>query len=276
MSMTWNGASPPPSPSYGPMSAVRILFRGTAVLATIAAGLMFFLPLRLIEQLIFGPMRPYTSWVTQSVCRLSLFWFGIKSYRSGNPMIHYGASVANHSSWLDIFVLNASDRIIFVSKSEVSNWPGIGFLARVTGTLFIARNPRAAKLQALLLKDRLLLGQRLLFFPEGTSTDGQLVLPFKTSLFASLLESQNENNLYVQPISIIYHSAQGQNIRTYGWWGDMNFGGHLLKILALQQHGSVEVVYHPPLSVAKFSDRKTLARATETKVRSGHTIRCKG
>ena len=122
----------------------------------------------------------------------------------------------------------------------------------------------------------LLLGQRLLFFPEGTSTDGQLVLPFKTSLFASLLESQNENNLYVQPISIIYHSAQGQNIRTYGWWGDMNFGGHLLKILALQQHGSVEVVYHPPLSVSKFSDRKTLARATETKVRSGHTIRCKG
>jgi lyso-ornithine lipid O-acyltransferase len=97
-------------------------------------------------------------------------------------MQHKGALVANHASWLDIFTLNACDRIYFVSKSEVAGWPGIGWLARATGTVFINRQGREAQMQKLLFEARLRAGHRLLFFPEGTSTDGQRVLDFKSTL----------------------------------------------------------------------------------------------
>ena len=95
--------------------------------------------------------------------------------------------VANHASWLDIFALNAPQRIYFVSKDEVRDWPGIGWLARATGTVFIARKSREAGVQARLFETRMAAGHRLLFFPEGTSTDGRRVLPFKTTLFAAFL-----------------------------------------------------------------------------------------
>ncbi|MEX0310280.1 MAG: lysophospholipid acyltransferase family protein [Tateyamaria sp.] len=268
--MTWDGAPPPDHVDRGPLAALRILWRGAGILLIILAGLALLLPLRLIERPLFGLSRPWTPWITQVVCRLSLFWLGLSYCRSGTPMTGQGAIVANHSSWLDIFVLNAADRIYFVSKSEVAGWPGIGTLARATGTLFIARDPRAAKVQTQLFEERLLAGQRLLFFPEGTSTDGQRVLRFKTTLFASFFAPDLHDYVSVQPVTVNYHAPKGRDIRTYGWWGDMEFGTHLLATLALPRHGQVEVVYHPPLAVRDFPDRKALAAQAEAAVRSGH------
>lgn len=275
MNVTWDGAPPPPPPTYGPLALTRVAYRGTAILLTIAIGLALLLPLRLIERPLFGLMRPWTPWITQAVCRLSLIWMGLEFHRTGKPMKGQGAIVANHSSWLDIFVLNASDRVYFVSKSEVSGWPGIGFLARATGTLFIARDPRAAKEQTALFEERLLAGQRLLFFPEGTSTDGLRVLPFKSTLFAAFFKPPLKETLSVQPVSVIYHAPDGQDARTYGWWGDMSFGSHLLVMLALPKHGRVEVVYHPPLVLAEANDRKSLALDAEMAVRDGHLAELK-
>lgn len=275
MNVTWDGAPPPPPPTYGPLALTRVAYRGTAIFLTIAIGLALLLPLRLIERPLFGLMRPWTPWITQAVCRLSLFWMGLEFHRTGKPMKGQGAIVANHSSWLDIFVLNASDRVYFVSKSEVSGWPGIGFLARATGTLFIARDPRAAKEQTALFEERLLAGQRLLFFPEGTSTDGLRVLPFKSTLFAAFFKPPLKETLSVQPVSVIYHAPDGQDARTYGWWGDMSFGSHLLVMLSLPKHGRVEVVYHPPLAVTEANDRKSLALDAEMAVRDGHLAELK-
>jgi 1-acyl-sn-glycerol-3-phosphate acyltransferase len=85
--------------------------------------------------------------------------------------------VANHAGWLDIFTLNAVQRVYFVSKSEVAAWAGVGVLARVTGTVFIDRQARQAAEQARMLQDRLAAGHRLLFFPEGTSSDARRVHP---------------------------------------------------------------------------------------------------
>lgn len=272
MNMTWDGAPPPDHVVRGPAAAMRILLRGLGIVLLILVGLALLLPLRLVERPLFGLARPWTPWITQVVCRLSLYCMGLSYSRTGAPMRGQGAIVANHSSWLDIFVLNAADRIYFVSKSEVAGWPGIGALAKAAGTLFIARDPRAAKAQTELMQERLLAGQRLLFFPEGTSTDGQRVLPFKTTLFASFFAEDLRPHVSVQPVTVVYHAPEGRDPRTYGWWGEMEFGTHLLATLALPKHGRVEVIYHPALTVADFPDRKALAVAAEAEVRAHHSL----
>jgi 1-acyl-sn-glycerol-3-phosphate acyltransferase len=157
-----------------------------------------------------------------------------------------------------------------VSKAEVSNWPGIGWLARATGTVFINRDRKEAQNQTRIFEDRLMEGHRLLFFPEGTSTDGLRVLPFKTTLFAAFFSDRLHHRVQVQPVSVVYHPADGQPPRFYGWWGDMDFGASLLRLLAQRRQGRVVLVYHPALRVDDFANRKSLAHALEDSVRQGH------
>ncbi|HAG25212.1 MAG TPA: 1-acyl-sn-glycerol-3-phosphate acyltransferase, partial [Rhodobacter sp.] len=173
-------------------------------------------------------------------------------------------------SWMDIFVLNAAARSYFVAKSEVAGWPGIGLLARVTGTLFINRKKQHAKAQQAFFKKRLSLGHHLTFFPEGTSSDGVRILPFKSTLFEALL-TDNIKNAAIQPISLRYQPAQGYDARLYGWWGDMGFAGHFWRILTTPQHGDVYVTYHAPLMARDFPNRKALAQACHAKVLAGFT-----
>jgi 1-acyl-sn-glycerol-3-phosphate acyltransferase len=183
-------------------------------------------------------------------------------------MAQAGAQVANHGSWLDVLVLNAGDRVYFVSKSEVSDWPGIGWLARATGTLFISRRAQEAGSQKTAFEDRLQAGHRLLFFPEGTSTDAQRILPFKSSLFAAFFAEGLEDDMHIQPVTVSYKAPDGVDPRFYGWWGDMGFGDHALRLLAARRQGSVEVTYHAPLAVADATDRKALAKSAEEAVKS--------
>ena len=227
------------------------------------------LMVRLVERPLFGPRRPLTPWITQFVCRSAFVILGMRFATRGQPMRGAGAVVANHASWLDIFALNARKRIYFVSKSEVANWPGIGWLARATGTVFITRTARDAAAQRRVFEERLGAGHKLLFFPEGTSTDGRQVLPFKTTLFAAFFAEELRASLSVQPVTVIYHAPEGADARFYGWWGDMEFGAHLLQTLAARPQGGVTVIYHTPLRVRDFADRKTLARACEEAVRQG-------
>lgn len=270
MSMTWEGDAPPPPHRIGPGGVWRIVWRGLTVGLLTFGGLALLLLVRVFERPLCGLNRPVTPHITQFVCHNALRLLGLPIKRTGQPMHLRGAVVANHTSWLDIFVLNASDRIYFVSKSEVAGWPGIGWLARATGTLFIARDPRQAKIQLQMFEDRLLAGHRLLFFPEGTSTDGLRVLPFKTTLFAAFFDEDLHDEVAIQPVSVTYHAPDGEDRRFYGWWGDMNFGAHLLGTLAASRQGIVEVIYHAPVPVAGFSNRKDLASACERAVRTGH------
>jgi 1-acyl-sn-glycerol-3-phosphate acyltransferase len=193
---------------------------------------------------------------------------GIRHRVRGRPMRGRGAVVANHAGWLDIFTLNAAQRIYFVSKSEVAGWPGIGWLARATGTVFIARKGAEALAQKNLFVARLNAGHRLLFFPEGTSTDGLRVLPFKSTLFAAFFEDGLRETQSIQPVTVVYRAPAGEDPRHHGWWGDMAFGPHLARLLATPRNGSVEIVFHPPVRVADFADRKALAAHCEAAVRS--------
>ncbi|NVK16696.1 MAG: 1-acyl-sn-glycerol-3-phosphate acyltransferase [Rhodobacteraceae bacterium] len=270
MSISWQSADRPDPVRISPLGWFLVLLRGLPLALLVFGGLLVLLTVRLAERPLFVHHRPVTPFITQFVCRNAFRILGIRYQTRGRLMRQRGPVVANHSSWLDIFALNARKRIYFVSKAEVAGWPGIGWLARATGTVFIERNPKKAREQAKLFEQRLQAGHKLLFFPEGTSTDGLRVLRFKTTLFAAFFTDQLRNGLFVQPVSVVYHAPQRAPARFYGWWGDMDFGPHLLKILAAPRQGGVELIYHPPLKVADFPDRKALAARAEALVRSGH------
>ena len=269
MGETWYSKTTPPHGGFGVLGWVRVVLRAVPLSVLVFGGLLILLLVRLIERPLCGLRRPVTPYITQSVCRGAFVLLGIRYTTEGVPMQGAGAVVANHASWLDIFALNARKRIYFVSKSEVAGWPGIGWLARATGTVFIARDRSKVRDQIAVFRERLAAGHKLLFFPEGTSTDGLQVLPFKPALFAAFFDPALRDSLQMQAVSVVYHAPRGSDPRFYGWWGDMDFGPHLIATLAARRQGSVRVVYHAPVKVADFPDRKALAKAMEDQVRAG-------
>jgi len=249
---------------------LRVAVKGSCLAVVVFAGLFILLVLRIPERLTYGVRRPWTSHLPQLVSRVALWLIGLRLTVTGKPMQGLGGLVANHSSWLDIFVLSAADRFFFVSKSEVASWPLIGWLARATGTVFIQRDRKDTRRQQVIFNDRLALGQRLLFFPEGTSTDGKRVLPFKSSLFEPFLTAGKTEPLMIQPVTLIYQPPPGADPRFYGWWGDMDFAPHLLKVLAASRQGTVQMIFHDPIAVDSVDGRKALAERCERTVRASH------
>ena len=265
----WAGDGPLPAPRpVGPVGWLRVVLRGVPILAVLLAGLALTLVLRLVERPLYAPARPLTPWITVAVCRATLRLMGLRLRVQGQQMRDKGAVVANHTSWLDIFVLNAKKRVYFVAKEEVAGWPGVNWLAKATGTVFIRRDRREAGAQIEVFRRRLRAGHKLLFFPEGTSTDGRRVLPFKTTLFAAFFDAELHESMQIQPVSVIYRAPRGEDPRFFGWWGEMDLGSSLVKTLAQAPQGAVDMVYHPALRVADYPDRKALARALEEAVRA--------
>ena len=262
--MTWAGEPPPMRLRLTPLTVLRVVRRAIPVAALVFGGLAVLLALRPVEAALHGAHRPWTPRITLGVCRGALRLIGLRRIAVGEPLRGRGALVANHVSWLDIFVLNAGGCVVFVSKAEVARWPGIGWLARATGTVFVTRDRNAAYRDVALVRDRLALGQTLVFFPEGTSTDGLRVLPFKPTLFAPLIALE----MPVQPVTLSYHAPVGDDPRAYGWWGDMDFGPHLLSTLAHPRQGRVTVIYHAVCHLTSGTDRKTLALDLTRQVRT--------
>jgi len=272
---TWHADDLPASPRLDTRARLRVGLRLVPLAALVFGGLAVLLAMRLVERPLFGRGRPWTPAVTQFVCRNALRIMGLGVRTEGRPVTGPGAVVANHSSWLDIFALNAPQRLYFVAKAEVAGWPGIGWLARATGTVFIARDRCAARGQVATFRARLAQGHTLAVFPEGTSTDGRRVLPFKPTLFEAFFDPALPDGLRIQPVTVAYHAPPGADPRVYGWWGDMDFVPHLLATLALQPQGQITVRYHAPVAVADYADRKALAAALERAVRDGlHAAGC--
>ena len=249
---------------------LRVIWRGGLLGAVTYGCLALMLLVRLIERPLFGVERPLTPPITQFVCRMAFLILRLPLTTRGVPMRQKGAVVANHASWLDIFALNAVQRVYFVSKSEVERWPGIGWLARATGTVFIARKGTEAKRQQAVFEDRLRAGHKLMFFPEGTSTDAIRILPFKSTLFAAFYSHGLDRILHIQPVTVVYHAPVGEDPRFYGWWGEMDFASHLLQVLAVRRQGRVEVIFHPEVPVDAFASRKELAGYCERVIRASH------
>ena len=269
MSDTWHSPDEPEASAITAAGWLRMIWRGPALVLVTFGGLVLLLILRLVERPLFGPKRPWTPYITQLVCRADLIILGIRHEMRGDVAHGAGAVVANHSTGPDIFALHARSRVFFVAKSEVASWPAIGWLARAAGTVFFRRNARDAEAHVSIITQRLKTGQKLLFLPEGTSTDGLQVIAFKSTLFAAFFNSEIDPDLLVQPVTVSYRAPSGEDARFYGWWGNMDLAAHLAKMLAARRHGSVTIICHAPLRVGDFGDRKSLARACEDAVRSG-------
>lgn len=268
--MTWRADVVADPLRVTPLRIGLALLRGTVLAGVTYGGLMVLLSVRLVERSLCGSARPASPMITRAVCRAALVIIGIRYEVRGRPMRGIGGMVANHASWLDIFTLNACQQVCFVSKAEVARWPVIGWLARATGTVFITRERREAAAQKRLLEARIRDGQRLLFFPEGTSTDGLRVLEFKPTLFAAFFAPGLDRAMRIQPISVVYRAPPGCGRRFYGWWGEMDFGPHLFKTLAEPRQGKVTVIFHDPLRVDDFASRKALAAHCEAVIRAAH------
>ncbi len=268
---TWNGHPPPALPPAGPGGTLAGLLRlGTFVLVTTLA-LGPFLAGRALRVWL-GRRVTFHFLVARLWSRLGLWLCGLRWIVRGQP-IAAGALVANHASWLDICALRSVGLMYFVAKAEVGDWPVAGFIARITGTIFIERNRNHAKRQEEVLRQRIAHDQLLIFFPEGTSTDGLRVLPFKSSLFSVFFLNDHAADLWVQPVTIRYAPRPGSGLPRdiYGWWGDMELGAHVWAVMCRSFGGSAEVTFHAPVRPSDFPDRKALAEYCQAVVVRGLT-----
>ena len=189
---------------------------------------------------------------------------GISIEARGEPPPAPFFLVANHLSYVDIVVLLTRVPALFLAKSEIAGWPVLGHLARTTGTLFVDRT-RKSDLPRVIraVRGRLNEGYGVVVFPEGTSTDGSQVLPFKPSIF----EVPARMELPVSYASLSYVTPSGGPGADLAvcWWGDMGFAGHFLELLALPSFRAL-VSFGPDPIVA--GDRKTLALEAHRAVNS--------
>jgi lyso-ornithine lipid O-acyltransferase len=197
--------------------------------------------------------------------RLVCALFGIHIRIVGKPVAGQGVLlVANHTSWADILIFSAATPLSFVAKAEVAGWPFFGTLARLQRTVFVARERRSTTGEVRdVIRERLMAGETLLLFPEGTSHDGNRVLPFKSALLgAAEAVLASGRHVAVQPVSAAYTGLHGlpmgrENRPLFAWYGDMEMVPHLWEAILA---GPLDVVvqFHDPLSLDDM-DRKTLA-----------------
>ena len=188
----------------------------------------------------------------------------------GRPLL----IAANHVSWTDIMALGATADVHFIAKAEVAGWPLFGRLAKLQRTVFIDRaRPRGAGAQAGEIAARLANGEPMVLFAEGTTSDGNLPLPFKSSLFAAAQMAMGDGGAAViQPVAIAYTKLHGmpmgrrQRMRA-AWIGDQTLVPHLA---ALLREGGIDVEIHfgAPVEFAPGADRKQIAREVEARVRA--------
>lgn len=186
--------------------------------------------------------------------------------------------VCNHASYLDITVLGALIAGSFVAKAEVARWPVFGLLAKLQRTVFVDRQRNSAHRQRDTIAGRIIAGDNLILFPEGTSSDGNRTLPFRSALLSVAEPGRNGNGappLVVQPVSIAYTLLNGMPLGhglrpLVAWYGDMALADHLWQFLRLGKL-TVELQFHPPVTLEQFGSRKALSDHCHDVVAEGVT-----
>ncbi|MGC1407464.1 MAG: lysophospholipid acyltransferase family protein [Acetobacteraceae bacterium] len=185
---------------------------------------------------------------------------------NGRPVVY----VSNHSTWLDVPVLGGRLNACFVSKDEVGGWPFVGTIARLGRTVFISRQRHSTGRERDAMRERLTAGDNLVLFPEGTTSDGSRVLPFRSAFFAI---ADGDGPPLIQPVSVVYDRLGGlptgrASRPVFAWYGDMDLASHFWRFA---QHRGLRasVLLQPPLDPTRFASRKALSHAVWQAVADG-------
>ena len=263
----------PPLPPSGLWRRLRAIRRGIIVLAwTLVAIPVQFLLLLLPGHAKVAFARMYWSCMCWLI-GLEVRVIGQAAQRTtdGRPVVF----VSNHSSWLDILVLGGRLEACFIAKDQVATWPLVRTIARLGRSVYVRRARGSTGRERDDMRERLTQGDNLILFPEGTTSDGSRVLPFR-SAFLSIAEmpvTKDGRTPIVQPVSVVYDRLAGlptgrASRPIFAWYGDMDIASHFWR---LAQHGGLRatVLLHTPLDPAHFASRKQLAAATWTAAAQG-------
>jgi len=215
-----------------------------------------------VAELVTSRPIDHTFWA-QRCFRGATGCLGLNVTAHGQPSPSPALFVCNHVSWCDIPVLGGVLPARFLSKSEVGQWPLIGFLARQAGTVFIKRG--GGKISGIVdqLSDILAGGQSVMVFPEGTTSTGITVLPFH----GRLLRAAQIAGTPIQPVSIVYRRGRAQD-HLAPFINDDEFLGHLWRLLR-QPPPTVDVLLHPPIMPRPDDRPSELAAALRATVLEG-------
>lgn len=244
-------------PGHRPTQPLRTALRLAILISTALEGCVHFLGLRLRGK-VSTPERAL--WLHRC-CATALRRLGIELQPEGE-FPSRGLLVANHLGYLDVLVLSALHPCVFVSKKEVRSWPLFGLMAKLSGTLFVDRaRTSAAHTANAEMSNTLAKGVVVVLFPEGTSSDGSTVLPFRPALF----DAATKAGANVVSAHMSYDVADGSPARDVCYWGSMSFFPHLLRLLSRHQ---IRARVRFAAETRKFADRKLAARVTREVVAS--------
>ena len=250
-----------------------IRFYGTVLLAALALAVL--LPFHVFAVRIGGRS---TMRVAQFWQRFVCFLMGIRITVTGKPAEDRPLLLlSNHNSWLDIPVLASVAPVSFVAKQEVAGWPVVGFLARTQRTVFVDRDRRhATGAQADAVAGRLSKGDIMVLFAEGTSSDGNKVLPFRSALVGAAQRAIANGGAdgevaTVQPVAIAYPKMLGlplgrQHRPLVAWYGGADLLPHLKRILS-EGGVDVNVVFGPAHRLSARDNRKAVTQEAGDLVR---------
>ena len=195
--------------------------------------------------------------------KICLRIFGIKIKTFGKVSINFPILlISNHASYLDIIILGSLFKTSFIAKKEISKWPLLGILAKLQNTIFIDRRVSSLKNQENKIIKHLNEKKNLVIFPEGTSSDGNRVLPFKSSLF-NIFEKNLNSKILVQTITIVYKKINGIPMnrierKNITWHSNMDLIPNIFNVLK-KLSIEVEVIFNDEFLPSKEYDRKKLA-----------------
>jgi len=239
----------------------------TIAFLTLTVSIMPIQRLGLVLNLWYVPTLPV--WYHGWACRI----LGLRIVVRGRPSpTHPTLFVSNHSSYFDIPVLASLFPCSFIAKSDMIGWPLIGQLAKLQRSVFVDRKPANVGVHSDEISQRLKAGDSLVLFAEGTTSDGNRMLPFKSSLLSVAENAPPEMNLTIQPVSIVATRLDGMPLgramrSLYAWYGDMPLAPHAWSAMKAGRL-TIEVEFHEPFKVGAMN-RKHITRRCEDAVERG-------
>ena len=239
------------------------------VLVFFTTTLPFIGALWVLERLKLPGRRPLSLRYYRMLCRV----LRIRIHTVGRPVQDQPTLiVSNHASWLDILVISAVLPVAFVTKQEVASWPIVGPASRLLRSVYIDRTRRQQSgADSARIARRLTEGDPVVLFAEGTSSDGNRVLEFRSALIGAVAQVDPSHQVMLQPMLISYNRLQGMPMsrrdRTLvAWYGDLDFTPHVKQFV---RRGVIDVTiaFGAPMAFRDGADRKIVTRELETDVR---------